>query len=244
MDITGGVGHRHHLCTKLFRLLAGVERDVAGAGNDHAAPVEALLRALQHLLREIAQAVAGRLGSLQTAAVAQALTGQRAGEFVVQPLVLAEKIADFPAADADVARGNIRIRPDILIQLGHEALAEAHHLGVGFPLRVKIAAALRAADGKPRQAVFEDLLEAEEFDDPLINRGVKTQAALVGADGVVELHTEAAVDMDTSLIVRPRDPELDHAVGLHQTVQHTCFQTRSDVPARPASSEEKTSRTA
>jgi len=89
-----------------------------------------------------------------------------------------------------------------------------------LPLGVKVAAALCAANRKTGQAVFEDLFKAEEFDDALVDRGVKAQAALVGADGVIELDAEATVDMQPALIVRPGNPELDHAVRLDQTVQN------------------------
>ena len=140
--------------------------------------------------------------------ISQTLAGQRAVEFVVQTLVLTEEVADLSAADADVARGDVGVRADVFVQLDHEALAEAHDLRVGFALGVKVAAALCAANRKTGQAVFEDLFKAEEFDDALVDRGVKAQAALVGADGVIELDAEATVDMQPALIVRPGNRNL------------------------------------
>ena len=220
VDVAAGIGHGYDLCAELLRLFAGIKRDVAGAGDDDGAAVEALARALEHFLREIAQAVARRLGAFKAAAIAQPLAGQRTVKFVVQAFVLAEQIADLAPADADVARRNVGVRTDVLVQLDHEALAEAHDLRVGFALRVKITAALCTADGQAGQAVFEDLLEAEKLDDALIDRRMEAQAALVRADGVVELDAKAAVDVDTAAVVRPRDAELDDAIRLDQTVQH------------------------
>ena len=49
--------------------------------------------------------------------------------------------------------------------------------------------------GRPVRGVFEDLLEAQELDDAQVDRGMEPQAALVGADGGVELHPVAAVDL-------------------------------------------------
>jgi len=50
-----------------------------------------------------------------------------------------------------------QLRTDVLAQLGHEGLAEAHDLVVGLALGVKVAAALAAAHGQGRQAVLQDL---------------------------------------------------------------------------------------
>ena len=224
VHVAAGVGHCHDLCAELLRLFAGIKCNISGARNHNGAPVEALSGTFQHFLREVAQAVARRLCSLQAAAVAQPLARQCAVEFVVQALVLAEEVADLAAAHADVPGRHIGVRADVLVQLDHKALAETHDLRVGFPLGVEIAAALCAADGQARQAVFEDLLEAEEFDDALIDRGVEAQTALIRADGIVELHAEAAVDVDMSAVVRPRHAEFDHAIRFDQALQHARFQ--------------------
>ena len=43
---------------------------------------------------------------------------------------------------------------------------------------------------------------------------MEPQAALVGADGAVELNPESAIDMEVVVVVVPRDPELYYALGL------------------------------
>ncbi len=48
---------------------------------------------------------------------------------------------------------------------------------------------------------------------------MEAQAALVGADGAVVLHAEAAVDLDLAVIVCPRHAEHDHALGLHDALE-------------------------
>ena len=50
-----------------------------------------------------------------------------------------------------------RARTDVLAELGHEGLAEAHNLIVGLALGVKVAAALAAAHRQRGQAVLQDL---------------------------------------------------------------------------------------
>ena len=102
------------------------------------------------------------------------------------------------------------------VQLGHEALAEAHDLAVTLALGVKVAAALGAAHGQAGQAVLQDLLEAQELQNGQVDSGMEPQAALVRADGGAELDTVAPVDVDLSLIVDPGHPEADHTLGLHK----------------------------
>jgi hypothetical protein len=83
---------------------------------------------------------------------------------------------------SDVAGGHVRRGPDVALHLGHERLAEPHHLAVGSALRVEVCAALAGAEGQRRERVLEDLLEREELQHPEIDRRVEPQAALVRAD--------------------------------------------------------------
>ena len=123
------------------------------------------------------------------------------------------------SADADIARGYVGIRADVAVQFGHKALAEAHDLVIALAFRVEIRAALAAADGEACEAVFEDLLETEEFDDGQVDRRVETQAALVRADGAVELNAVAFVHLHVALIVYPGNAEHDDPFRLDQPLQ-------------------------
>ena len=104
------------------------------------------------------------------------------------------------------------------VQLGHEALAEAHDFHVALAVGVEVRAALAAAHGQGGQAVLEGLLEAEELQDALVDRRMEAQTALVGADGAVELDAVAAVHLDLALIIDPGHTEGDDALGLDQTL--------------------------
>ena len=103
-------------------------------------------------------------------------------------------------------------------ELSHEGLAKTHDLGVGLTLGVEVRAALSATHGQAGEGVLEDLLEAEELDDRQVHGGVEAQAALVGAQSGVVLDAEAAVHMDVTLVVGPRDAELDLSLGLDDSV--------------------------
>ena len=109
------------------------------------------------------------------------------------------------------------------VELGHEAVAEAHYLGVRLACGIEVAAALAAAHGQPGERVLEGLLEGEEFHDRKVDIGLEAQPALVGADGIVELHAEAAVDMPHALVVQPRDAEDDLPVRLDHALEDAIF---------------------
>jgi len=55
---------------------------------------------------------------------------------------------------------------------------------------------------------------------PRYTEGVEAQAALVGAEGAVELHPHAPVDVDLAPIVLPRHPEDDLALRLADALDH------------------------
>ena len=209
VDKAVGVGQGHDLGAQGHRLLGGVLGDVAGAGHDHGLAFEALAAGGEHLLGEVADAVAGGLRAEEAAAPGDALAGQRAGELVTQALVLAEHEADLAAAHADVAGRHVGVGADVALELGHEALAEAHDLGVGLAARVEVGAALAATHREGGQGVLEGLLEGEELQDAEVDAGVETDTAFVRAEGAVHLYTVSPVDMDFALVVGPGDAEHD-----------------------------------
>ncbi len=194
-------------------------RDVAGAGDQHALAVEVAPAPVQHLLREIDGAVAGGLGTHQAAAEGQALAGEDAGGLVRQLLHHAGHEADLAAAHADIAGRHIGVRAEMAIQLGHQRLAEAHHLAVRLALGIEIGTALAAAHRQRRQRVLEGLLEAEELEHRQVDGRMEAHAALVRADGRAVLHAEGAVDLHLALVVGPCHAELDHALGFDQPFQ-------------------------
>ena len=94
-------------------------------------------------------AEAGSLGTDQGAAVAEALAGEDAVLVsAANALILAEQIADFAAAYADIAGGNVNAGTDVAIELGHEGLAETHDFCVALAVGIEIGTALAAAHGQ------------------------------------------------------------------------------------------------
>jgi len=108
-------------------------------------------------------------------------------------------------------------------EFSHKALAKTHDLSVGFALGVKIATAFTAAHREGGEAVFEDLLKAEELQNGKVDAGVETQAALVGADSAVELDAESAVHMHFAFVVHPGDAKHDDALWFHDTLENIGF---------------------
>ena len=206
-DRSVGVGHRKDLSAELERLLHGILRNVSGTGNKHLAPLKGGAACLEHFGCEVDVSVTGGLRTDQTSAPVQPLSGQDAVIAVDDFLVLAEHVADFAAADADVSGGNVRIRADVAVEFAHERLAEHHDLMLGFPLGIEVRAALSAAHREGGQAVLEDLLESEELEDAQRHRGTEAKSALVRADGAVELDAVSVIDLDFAFVVNPRDLE-------------------------------------
>ncbi len=48
---------------------------------------------------------------------------------------------------------------------------------------------------------------------------METQPAFVGADGAIHLHTVTAIDMNLTVIILPRHPELDDPFRLNKPFQ-------------------------
>ena len=93
------------------------------------------------------------------------------------------------------------------VEFAHEGVAEIADFVVALALGVEVGTALAAAHGEGSEGVLKDLFEAEEFEYAEIDGRVEAQAALVGADGAVELDAVALVDMDFTLVVGPRNLE-------------------------------------
>ena len=224
VDVSVGAGEGEDLAAQLGDLERRAPCDIAEAGEAEGLAFDVFALVREHFPEEVGCAEARRLGTDERAAVCKPFARQHAVvERAADFLVRTEEVADFSAAHAHVARGDIDIGPDVTVKLGHEAVAEAHDFRVGFACGVKVAAALAAAHGKPREGVLEGLLEGEELHDGEVDIGLEAQAALVGSDGVVELDPETAVDMVDALVVRPRHAENDLSVGLDHAFEDAVF---------------------
>ena len=148
-------------------------------------------------------------------------TGQDSGEFVFELFIHSEEISDFPGSDPDVTGGHVRVGADVPEKLHHETLTETHDFGVRFALGIKVGPALASAHGQGGQGVLENLFESQKFQDAQVDRGVKSQAALIRADGAVHLNAKTTVDPDRALIVHPGHPEADHPFRLDQPFHYT-----------------------
>ena len=175
---------------------------------------------LEDILQVVHRAKARGLGTNEGAAVAETLAGQHAVlKRALQAAVFAVQVADFLGPHAHVSGGHVHVGPDVAVQGLHEALAKTHDLRVGFPGGVEIAAALATADGQAGKAVLEDLLEAQELDDAGVHVLLEPEAALVGADGPVELAAVADVGVPGAVVRHPADPEGEHPLRLHHAGQ-------------------------
>lgn len=221
-DCARAVGKGDDLCAELHQLLRRERSDIARTGDHADLAFKGFALLLKHIRREVDVAIAGGLGADERTAEGEPLARQNARPFVDDALVLTEEIADFASADVHVARRDIRVSTDMAVKFSHEALAEAHHLGiaaalarrVGALLRVEVGTALAAAHREGRQRVLEDLLKAKELQDREVHRRVEAQTALVWPDCAVVLDAIAAVDTDNALVVNPGNAEHDDTLRL------------------------------
>src|ERR1700675_2406449 len=114
------IRHTDRLRAEIKQLLDRVLRNVAAAGDQAELAFERVLPALQHFFGEVHAAIAGGLRTNQRTAPVQPLAGEDAGEFIPQPLVLAEQEADLASAHTDIAGWNVRVRSDRPARIGSE----------------------------------------------------------------------------------------------------------------------------
>ena len=125
------------------------------------------------------------------------------------------------SSPAQVTGRNVGVGTDMLLQLGHEALAEPHDFCVALTVGIEVGAALTAAHRQGGQGVLEGLLEAQELHDGQVYVGCETDTALIGTDGGVELYAVAAVDLHLAGVVYPAYAEHNNALGLYHAIEHT-----------------------
>src|SRR5262249_33932483 len=130
------------------------------------------------------------------------------------PLVLTEQVADLATADTDIPGGDVGELPDVTLQLGHERLAEPHHLAVGLPFGVEVGAPFPRPHRERGERVLEDLFERQELEHPQVHRRVEAEPSLVGADRAAHLDTEPPVDLHGAVVVDPRHAEDHDTLGL------------------------------
>ena len=220
IDVAVGTGDGDDLGAELNELLSGTPGDVTEAGESDRLALDVLAELLEHVLGEVDRAVTGGLGTNERTAEGTALAGENADELVTEALVLAEEVADFAAADADITGGNVGVGSDMAGKLGHEALAETHDFAVGLAARIEVGAALAAAHGKRGEGVLEGLLKAEELENGESYGRMETETAFVRSDRGIELDAIAAVDLNDAVVVDPGNAEHNRALRLDHALEN------------------------
>lgn len=153
--------------------------------------------------------VTGGFGADQTTAPATALSSKDTFPLVPNLPVLPEHVTHLTAGHTNVTGGNVGVGANVLGELSHEGNAETADLVVGLVLGVEVGTTLTTTHVQAGEGILEDLLEAKELEDGEVDGGVETETTLVGAQGRVELHTVATVDLDLVVVVLPDNTELD-----------------------------------
>src|SRR3546814_11212266 len=93
-------------------------------------------------------------------------------------LVLAEHIADFTHAYADVPSRHVRIFAKVAVQFSHEGLAESHDFAIRAAERLEIGAAVDPAERQPATRILRERCETKDIDDAMVAGGVTSVAHL------------------------------------------------------------------
>src|SRR5690606_8173352 len=214
-DVAARVRTGNDPASEFDDLLHGIDGDVPRPGNHHSLACEIRAVRAQHPVDEIGGAVSRRFLARTRASMDQRLPGQHAGLIAIgQPLELTEHISDLTAADANVTGRNVGIFTQMAVEFRHERLAKAHDLPIGSAPWVEIGTSFATSYRQTGQGVLESLLETQELDDSEIHGRMKAQASLVRPQCGIELHPEAARDVDFALVVYPGNAEDDLALGL------------------------------
>ena len=213
------VAHGDGFGTEVDEFLRAVEGNIARAGDQGCLAIHSIIRRVKHLAHEVHDAVAGGLGATDAATKIDTLAGDGSGEGVGEAFVLAEEVADLTASNADVTGGHIGVRSDVVVEFRHERLTKAHDLAVAFLLGIEIGPALGATHRETREAVFEDLFEAEELQHALSDGGMKTHPAFVGSNGVAELDAPGAIRAHVACVIDPTYTERDHAIRFGESFE-------------------------
>ena len=192
---------------------------VARTGNECRFAGDTVAAAGQHFLSKIDAPITGRFGTQQGPTPLETFAGQDTTEAVDESLVLAEQKTNLTAADADVARRHIRIRPDMAVELGHQGLAEPHHFLIAFAFGVKVRAPLAATHGERGQGILEHLFEGQELEDAERDRGVEPKSTLIRSDGAVHLDSKSTVELDLAAVVDPGNAKHEDPFRFHDAFQ-------------------------
>jgi len=111
----------------------------------------------------------------------------------------------------------------VTVKLSHESLAETHHLVVALATWREVRTTLCTTHRESSKRVLESLLESKELQDTQVNRLVEAKTSLVRADYVVVLNAVTHVSLNITLIIYPRNTELDDAVWDAEALDEVCL---------------------
>ena len=134
-----------YLGPQLGQLFYGINAHISRAGNNGRFPFDFIAARGQHVLRKIRHAVTRRLRAQQAAAPVGFFAGEGTRKIIGQLFILAEHIAYFARAAAQISGGNVGVIADVMVELIDKRVAEAHDFVVAFAARVKVRAAFSAA---------------------------------------------------------------------------------------------------
>lgn len=119
----------------------------------------------------------------------QPFPSEHTHKFVSQFLISTKHESNLPSPGSNITSRYIRVPPNMLRELSHEAHAEPPNLVVRFAFGIEIATSFSSAHGEAGKGIFEGLFETEEFEDGKVDRGVKSETTFVWTKRRIVLQT-------------------------------------------------------
>ena len=119
----------------------------------------------------------------------QPFPSEHTHKFVSQFLISTKHESNLPSPGSDITSRYIRVPPNMLRELSHEAHAEPPNLVVRFAFGIEIATPFSSAHGEAGKGIFEGLFETEEFEDGKVDRGMKSETTFVRTKRRIVLQT-------------------------------------------------------
>ena len=123
--------------------------------------------------------IPSRFRANEASSPTQPLPREHTHKFIPQLLISTKHEPNLPGPCSNITGRYIRVSPDMLRELAHEAHAEPPNLIVRLPFGIEIGPTLPSAQGETREGIFESLFKAEKFEDREVNRGVKSETTFV-----------------------------------------------------------------
>mmetsp|Transcript_7023 Transcript_7023/g.9409 ORF Transcript_7023/g.9409 Transcript_7023/m.9409 type:complete len:285 (-) Transcript_7023:260-1114(-) len=219
--MTTAIGEGYRNRSIFQELLCNRQGVFTTPGNQAFLPLQILSLVSKHILREVHHAPSRAHGERRVTPPKE--TPALLGGVVVDALILAIHVSHLIRSSTQTHSGDIHVRPNVLGQFSHVALAEALDLGLRLPVRVKVGAPHSGAHVGAGQCIGEGAVQGQGFRHRSIHPHPEVSPSLVGSQCTVVLDPKASVDTSVPTVIQPGHPELDETLRFQKQLCYPCI---------------------